>query len=76
MLYVKHRSTASNICEQRLKSKRFYFTGIEASKCFIKHCDTRGGGGGQLVDFYDGCDHVPIWGLKFRKDEHIWGLRF
>ena len=27
--------------------------------------------GGQLVDFYDGGDHVHIWGLKFRKDEHF-----
>ena len=25
-----------------------------------------------LVDFYDGGDHVHMWGLKFRKDEHIW----
>ena len=33
-------------------------------------------GGGELVDFYDGGDHVHIWGLKFRKDEHIWSLRF
>ena len=32
--------------------------------------------GGELVDFYDGGDHVHIWGLKFRKDEHIWALRF
>ena len=31
---------------------------------------------GGLVDFYDGGDHVHIWGLKFRKDEHVWGLRF
>ena len=31
--------------------------------------------GGKLVDFHDGGDHVHIWGLKFRKDEHIWGLR-
>ena len=23
---------------------------------------------GELVDFYDGGDHVHIWGLKFRKD--------
>ena len=26
---------------------------------------------GELVYFYDGCDPVHIWGLKFRKDEHI-----
>ena len=32
--------------------------------------------GRELVDFYDGGDHVHIWGPKFRKDEHIWGLRF
>ena len=32
--------------------------------------------GGQLVDFYDGGDRVHIWGLKFRKDQHIWGLGF
>ena len=31
---------------------------------------------GELVDFFDGGDHVHIWGLKFRKDKHIWGLRF
>ena len=35
-----------------------------------------GGGGCELLDFYDGGDHVHIWGLKFRKDEHISGLRF
>ena len=29
--------------------------------------------GGEIVDFYDGGDHVHIWGLKFKKDEHIWG---
>ena len=29
----------------------------------------------ELVDFYDGGDHVHIWDLKLRKDEHIWGLR-
>ena len=34
------------------------------------------GSGGQLIDFYDEGDHVHIWGLKFRKDEHIWGMRF
>ena len=27
--------------------------------------------GGKLVDFYDGGDHVHIWGLKFRKDEYL-----
>ena len=27
--------------------------------------------GGKLVDFYDGGDHVRIWGLKFRKDEYL-----
>ena len=27
--------------------------------------------GGKLVDFYYGRDHVHIWGLKCRKDEHI-----
>ena len=35
-----------------------------------------GGGGGELVDFYDEGDRVHIWGLKFRKNKHIWGQRF
>ena len=35
----------------------------------MTHC-AQGGG---LVDFCDGGDHVHIWGLKFRKGEHIWG---
>ena len=47
-----------------------------------------GGGGGELVDFYDGGDHVHIWGLRFwglkkniwgvrlTASQHIWGLRF
>ena len=26
---------------------------------------------GKLVDFYDGADHVHIWGLKFTKDEYL-----
>ena len=33
-------------------------------------------GGGELIDFYDGGDHIHIWGLKFRTEKHIWGLEF
>ena len=39
MLYIQHRSTSSNICEQnKTETKRFCFTDIETNKCFIKHC--------------------------------------
>ena len=39
----------------------------------IGYQSTQPNPGGELVDIYDGGDHIHIWGLKFRKEEYIWG---
>ena len=60
-------------------SEKSEFSTWPLQNCFFKvQCKMNSDAGPRekLVDFYDGGDHVHVWGLKFRKDEHIWGLRF